>query len=122
MTLHLHGLAVAPADVGLRLVAEVELCIAALHRIEVSVAPLITQTEGDIAGHALQDIDLVGQSLADIARCLEDLCPHLASLPPIDAREVVSRLRLDDLARRLAGPAAPMARAGDRPADRIELF
>lgn len=118
----MHALAVAPADIGQRLVREVELCIAALHRIEVSVAPLITQAEGDVAGHALQDIDLVGQSLADIARCLEDLCPHLAAIAPIDARQVVSRLRLDDLARRLTGPAGPTARANDRPADRIELF
>ena len=122
MTVHLHSLAVAPLDVGRRLVAEVELCIGALHRIEASVAPLIAGTGADLAGHALQDIDLVAQSLADIARCLEDLCDQLASLPPVEARRVLSRLRLDDLARRLAGQTAPGTRQDDRPADRIELF
>ena len=122
MSVHFHNLAVAPVDVGRRLVAEVELCIGALHRIETSVAPLIAGAGADLAGHALQDIDLVAQSLADIARCLEDLCDQLASLPPVEARRVLSRLRLDDLARRLAGQPPPGTRQCDRPADRIELF
>lgn len=120
--MHLPALSIEPAVIGQRLVWEVERCISALHRIEASVAPLITRTEGDVAGHALQDIDLVGQSLADIARCLEDLCPHLAGLAPVDARLIVSRLQLDDLARRMAGLTAPLAQAGDAPAERIELF
>lgn|GEM_PF-2132842 len=122
MTVHLHSLAVAPVDVGRRLVTELELCIGALHRIEASVAPLIAGTQTDLAGHALQDIDLVAQSLADIARCLADLCGQLASLPPVEARRLLSRLRLDDLARRLAGQTAPGTRQDERPNDRIELF
>lgn len=122
MTLHLHALTVTPVDIAQRLVAEVESCIGALHRIETSVAPLIAGTQTDLAGHALQDFDLVGQSLGDIARCLEDLCHQLAPLPPVEARQVLSRLRLDDLARRLVGLPPPGTGHLDRPADRIELF
>lgn len=122
MTVHLHSLAVAPVDVGRRLVTELELCIGALHRIEASVAPLIAGTQTYLAGHALQDIDLVAQSLADIARCLEDMCDQLASLPIVEARRLLSRLRLDDLARRLAGQTAPGTRQDNQPKDRIELF
>ena len=116
------SLAVAPVDVGRRLVTEVESCIGALHRIEASVVPLITQTGADIVGHALQDIDLVGQSLTDIARCLEDLCDQMVPLAPVEARQVLSRLRLDDVARRLAGLTPACVRHASRVGDRIELF
>ena len=122
MSVPFHALAVAPVDIGRRLVEEVEICIGALHRIEASVIPLIMQTGADNAGHALQDIDLVGQSLADIARCLEDLSGHLVALPPIEVRHVLSRLHLDDLARRLAGLTSPGVRPDTQLANRVELF
>lgn len=109
---------VAAATIARRLVAEVERAEEALLRVEDSIAPLITQDSPAVASHALQDIDLVVQSLADIARCLDGLSRHLPPLVVVDAQTLLAPLRLDDVVRRLSGkPVVPLP-----PDARIALF
>ena len=105
-----------PPDLVLgRLAAEVESCHGLLLRLEAVLVPTALP-EGE--GRALQDIDLLGQSLDDIARCLHRLAGALPEAPEIDLCAVLAGLHLDDLARRLGGQTTePVGTAA-----RIALF
>jgi len=101
-----------------RLAAEVERAEWALRRVERSIAPLIAEDRAGLASHAVQDIDLVLQSLADIARCLDGLSGQLSPLAVLDGQALLAPLRLDDIAKRLAGQLLVAL----HPDERIALF
>ena len=105
-------------DVLQRAAVEVQRCEVILRGIETAVAPMIARQRGSGGSPALQDIDLLGQSLADIATCLAGLAGQPGADAEIDARSLLAPLRLDDLYQRLGGRVA----VGLRPEDRIALF
>lgn len=101
-----------------RIAYEVQHCEVILRGIETAVAEMIANRRAESGSHALQDIDLLGQSLADIATCLTGMADQLGSTPPVDARRLLAPLRLDDLYQRLGGKVAMEL----RPEERIALF
>lgn len=67
---------------------------------------------------AVQDIDRLGQTLADLETCLGLLAGEVDGTAAIDTRPLLQAMRLDDLARRLGGlPVRPV-----RADTRIALF
>lgn len=105
-------------DVLDRAAVEVQRCEVILRRVETAVAPMIVASCGQTSSHALQDIDLLGQSLADLATCLSGLAAQLGSGAEVDLRRLLAPLRLDDLYQRLGGQVV----LDLSPADRIALF
>ncbi|MDT8856018.1 hypothetical protein RNZ50_13550 [Paracoccaceae bacterium Fryx2] len=105
-------------DVLARAALEVQRCEVMLRRIETAVAPMIAAERREGCSHALQDIDLLGQSLADIATCLTGVAGQLPPGASVDARSLLAPLRLDDLCQRLGGLMA----VDLRPEERIALF
>ncbi len=101
-----------------RVTAELRQCHAMLHGVETAVAPILGAVPTAGNSHALQDIDRLGQTLADLATCLDALGAALCNAPAIDARALLGAVRLDDLAQRLRGRSVPPA-----PVDaRVALF
>lgn len=88
-----------------RMVAELAKCQTMLHGVETVVGPLVAARVTSASSHALQDIDRLGQTLADLATCLGVLAANLDGSSEIDARQILQAMRLDDLAQRLAGRA-----------------
>ena len=105
-------------DVLCRTAVEVQRCEVILRGIEAAVAPMIAAHHGQSSSHALQDIDLLGQSLADLATCLTGLAAQLGDQAEVDTHRLLAPLRLDDLYLRLGGREA----VDLRPEERIALF
>ena len=112
-----------PAVLLQRIAAELSRCQSLLDRIEHSVQVIMTAPSPGMILSArrseLQDIDLLGQSLGDLALCLRCAAasPPLETAADLDAGFVLSELRLQDLRHRLVG------RQGVAPeVERIELF
>lgn len=117
------GATLPPALLLHRIAAELARCQRLLDRIELAVqvimaAPppgqMLSARQGE-----LQDIDLLGQSLGDLALCLRAAAasPPLGAAVDLDAGFVLNGLQLSDLRHRLAGrPPAPPEGA------RIEFF
>ena len=123
MTLPDNSAALPPALLLLRIAAELAHCQSLLDRIEHSVQVIIAAPSPGLLLSArrseLQDIDLLGQCLGDLALCLRSAAasPPLGSAADLDAGFVLGELRLQDLRHRLVG------RQGVAPgAERIELF
>ena len=100
----------APGQRLVRLADEVSACVQLLAAIEAEVALMIPAAPVRAASslHPLQKIDLLAQTLADLAICLSGLgkgtFPH--PLAADWAEAALSALRLEDLRGRLAGHAA----------------
>lgn len=105
-------------DVLNRTAVEVRRCEAILRGIETAVAPMLDTPQARQSRRALQDIDLLGQSLADLATCLAGLAGQLGNRIDIDMPDLLAPLRLDDLHRRLGGRDA----IDPSPEARIALF
>lgn len=107
----------AASDFLQRVAAELAECHAMLTQIEGTVQPHLT-----LQGHdrfALQNIDLLGQTLADLARCLTAAAQTRAigDANALCSVDVLSSLHLDDLRTRLtAGHDLVATRAN------VELF
>ena len=106
-----------------RIAAELARCQSLLDRIELSVQVIIAAPSPDLLISArrseLQDIDLLGQSLGDLAVCLRSVAasPTLHAAADLDAGLVLGDLRLQDLRQRLVGRPDNVPEAA-----RIELF
>lgn len=101
-----------------RIAAELAHCQSMLHRLEVAIGPQMARSLTADDSRALQDIDRLSQTLADLATCLVVLGADIDGAPAIDARGMLAAMRLDDLAQRLGGRVATAA-----PADaRVALF
>lgn len=88
-------------------------CVASLSRIELAISPLVSQVTA-LADHlALQEIDLLGQSLTDISTCLSAIAHSLQRADPIDGHAILAPLRLNDLRNRLGGLAATVGHSLD---------
>ena len=115
--------ALPPALLLHRIAAELAHCQSLLDRIEHSVQVIIAAPSPGLLLSArrseLQDIDLLGQCLGDLALCLRSAAasPPLEAAADLDAGFVLGELRLLDLRHRLVGrqSAAPEV-------ERVELF
>lgn len=115
--------ALPPALLLQRIAAELARCQSLLDRIEHSVQVIMSAPSPGLLLSArrseLQDIDLLGQSLGDLALCLRSAAasPPLRAAADLDAGFVLGELRLQDLRHRLVG------RQGAAPeVERVELF
>jgi hypothetical protein len=115
--------ALPPALLLHRIAAELARCQSLLDRIEHSVQVIMAAPSPGMILSArrseLQDIDLLGQSLGDLALCLRSAAATvpLSAAADLDAGFVLGELRLQDLRHRLVG------RPGAAPeVERIELF
>ncbi len=105
-------------DVLERLSVEVQRCEVILRGIETAVAPIIAHPGSPRGSHALQDIDLLGQSLADLATCLSGLARQVGQDATVDTHVLLAPLRLDALHRRIGGCRAIEL----SPDERVALF
>lgn len=103
MTLPLDPVWQPPDAILHRIAAELQQGLTMLHAVEAAVAPMVHSAPDTGSIHALQEIDRLGQTLADLANCLAMLAADLHGAPAIDARGLLSGMRLDDLAQRLGG-------------------
>lgn len=101
-----------------RIGGELAQCQAMLHGLEQAVGPHLAGPLAADTSRALQDIDRLGQTLADLTTCLDLLAGELEGAAGIDARHLWGAMRLDDLARRLGGRPVPPA----PPDARVALF
>ena len=105
-------------DVLCRIALEVQRCEVMLRGIETAVTPVVTVQGMQGDSLALQDIDLMGQSLADLATCLSGLAVQVGSQGWVDMHDLLAPVRLDDLYLRLGGREVLEL----RPDERIALF
>lgn len=105
-------------DVLDRIAVEVQRCEVILRSIETGVATMIAASGVQGTSHALQDIDLLGQSLADLATCLSGLAVQVGDSVSVDTHRLLAPLRLDDLHRRIGGRQAMEL----SPEERVALF
>jgi hypothetical protein len=103
-------------DLLLRAAGEVALCRLLIARIEDELAPLIAT--GVIEGRAPQAIDLLDQTLGDLATLFAGLARALPEGTTLTFGPVLALLRLDDVRRRMSGDAG----RADRPEDTVALF
>lgn len=115
--------ALPPALLLHRIAAELARCQTLLDRIEHSVQIIMSApSPGQILTarrSELQDFDLLGQCLGDLALCLRSAAasPTLGAAADLDIAFVLGELRLDDLRHRLVGRQGTVAEV-----ERIELF
>ena len=106
-----------PGLLLIRLSEEMGTCARLLTAIESEVAVMIqtTPVRNRPAPEALQKIDLLAQTLAELSICLAGLgkAPIPVPASPDWAEPALAALRLDDLRRRLAGQGAPQDPARD---------
>jgi hypothetical protein len=94
-----------------RVACELQHCSSILSRVENSVHDLLQHNSGADGSlpwqRNLQDIDLLAQHLADLARCLlaASVDQSLQSAAEMNAHRVLGSLHLDDLRQRLCGNA-----------------
>ena len=83
--------------------AEVKRCMNLLMRIEEEVLPLVSHPIAPTLRAAMQDIDLLSQCLDDIARCISGITAADGAPRALNAEEILSKLRLQDMRLRLEG-------------------
>jgi hypothetical protein len=120
MTQSSHHETLAPASVLRRVAAELDGCQHLLTRIETAFHATRTEANPLHGQHIgqVQDIDLLGQILADLTHVLL-ICsdePSVRAAQQFENAEALSVLRLNDLRLRLAGTP------GKAPVDRVEFF
>ena len=106
-----------------RIEAELGGCRSILARIEAAVETLVKS--GNIAQDdplhlaEMQNIDLLDQTLADLAICLRDIAsaPPIGTVQPLRMAHITRRMRLAELRDRLGGRETSTERG-----DAIELF
>ena len=126
---------IATAPLVQRIAAELLQCRAILSRIEHSVHAALEATPPQVPALSwqknMQEIDLLEQTLGDLALCLSALAaePALRDAPDLRYAHVLGRLRLEGLRHRLHGRPAraepadqPTDQHTDQPTDQIEIF
>lgn len=106
-----------------RVEAELGGCRVILARIEAAVETLLQS--GNIALDdplhvvEMQNIDLLDQTIADLAICLQDIAaaPPIGTAQPLRVAHITRRMRLAGLRDRLGGRTTPAERG-----DAVELF
>ena len=115
--------ALSPALLLHRIAEELLRCQGLLGRVEQSVQVIMSAPSQGMIQSArrreLQDIDLLRQSLADLARCLRAISasPPLISAADLDSAFVLGEMHLEDLRHRLVGNQSISAEV-----ERVELF
>jgi hypothetical protein len=110
------------SDVFARSAKELDGCARLMRNIEMRILPLIvkakSKTEDGAANNALQDIDLLVQTLEDIAVFMTLLSSSEGAEAQLQAQYSLSRMRLFDLRQRIAGAEV----AASANVNRISLF
>lgn len=103
MSIHLADDATS-SSVLLRRMAKVLFnCVDAVERIECLIAPLTLVGSSKDHRLSLQEIDLLRQTLADIATGMTRLSDYQDENRPVDAEKILFALQLNDLKRQLMG-------------------
>ena len=115
--------ALQPAPLLDRIAAELLQCRAILSRIEHSGHDILDTGPATATSRSwqknMQDMDLLGQNLSDLACCLHAAAaePAVRKACDLSAPRVLGHLRLDDLRQRLRGKAAAPGQAAS-----VEFF
>ncbi|EEW24194.1 hypothetical protein [Rhodobacter ferrooxidans] len=118
-----ESVTLAPSLLMQRVAAELSHCQAILRRVEHAVHETVlapgANTTGPVWQKNMQDLDLLDQSLGDLALCLNSAAQGAAlhNTVPLNAIEVLGALRLEHLRHRLKGTSAVPDRI-----DHIEIF
>lgn len=78
-------------------------CADSVTRIEAVIGSMIEFGTSGLDTSGIQEIDLLGQSLLDIATCLSQLALAHLRAEPIDENVILAPLRLNDMRSRLVG-------------------
>lgn len=91
-----------------RCVAELRLCNQILARVEDGVLPFISSPMAAELGVGLQDIDLLRQSIEDIAQFIDGLSHAMAGPDWVDPEEILRTIKLQSMRVRLGGGDTPV--------------
>ena len=110
------------SNVFARSATELAGCVRIMRDIEARLLPVVvhaaSQDEGAVANSALQDIDLLVQTLEDLELLMSGLAGTDGAEALLQAQFPLSRMRLFDLRQRIAGATSAESTA----VERISLF
>ncbi|NKB16847.1 MAG: hypothetical protein HC774_08345 [Sphingomonadales bacterium] len=110
------------SNVFTRSATELEGCVATLRDIESRLLPVVVHAvshdESGTINQALQDIDLLVQTLEDMAVLMAGLATTDGARGQLQAHATLSKMQLFDLRQRIAGATT----ASINPADRVSFF
>lgn len=99
---------VTPEQLLHRCAAELRLCNDILTRVEDGVIPIISSPISAELRIGLQDMDLLRQSIEDLAECIGGLAKAMAEPTQIDQDEILRAIKLQSMRLRLGGGDAPL--------------
>ncbi len=91
-----------------RCAAELHLCNEILTRVEDGVIPIISSPISAQLRIGLQDMDLLRQSIDDLAQTIGGLAKAMADPDHIDQTEILRAVKLQSMRLRLGGGDAPV--------------
>ncbi len=97
-----------PEDLLHRCAAELRLCNEILTRVEDGVIPIITSPISAQLRIGLQDMDLLRQSIEDLAQFMGGLAQAIAGSDRIDQDDILRAVKLQSMRTRLGGGDAPV--------------
>jgi hypothetical protein len=97
-----------PEDLLRRCAAELHLCNEILTRVEDGVIPIISSPISAQLRIGLQDMDLLRQSIDDLAQYIAGLAKAMATPDRIDQDEILRAIKLQAMRVRLGGGDAPL--------------
>lgn len=101
-------LAPTPEQLLHRCAAELRLCNEILTRVEDGVIPIISSPISAQLRIGLQDMDLLRQSIDDLAQTIGGLAKAMANHDPIDQDQILRAVKLQSMRLRLGGGYAPV--------------
>lgn len=99
---------VTPEQLLHRCVTELRLCNDILTRVEDGVIPIISSPISAQLRIGLQDMDLLRQSIEDLAQYIGGLATAMADPDRIDPDEILGVIKLQSMRLRLGGGDAPV--------------
>ena len=99
-----------------RIVAEIDAAAETAADLQSALSPLLAQSGTALASQRIQGLDLLEQTLRDLAAVLGDMASVPAASHPLEGERALARCKLAAVARRLSGDAS------EAPLDELELF
>lgn len=91
-----------------RCVAELRMCNHILTRVEDGVIPIISSPISAELRIGLQDMDLLRQSIEDLAQYIAGIADSMEGAQQVDQDEILRAIKLQSLRTRLGGGMAPV--------------
>jgi hypothetical protein len=91
-----------------RCVAELRLCNDILSRVEDGVIPIISSPISAELRIGLQDMDLLRQSIEDLAQYIAGIADSMGGTQQVDTYDILRAIKLQSLRTRLGGGTAPV--------------